>query len=139
MATKILITITPDDHFLPHGEPADTAMARTIDRLAVLGIVPLRKIALQIECMDGDARAIEDAIDAALSGRPAGIEVTLKTTRERFVGHQTMASVTPMDVQGWQQPAADPPAEETAADDGLGPFRRALGDEEADEGDEETL
>lgn len=101
MSTKIQITITPDDDYLPPGEVADTAMARTIDRLAVIGIVPLRKISLTIECKDEDTEAFGDQIDAALSGRPAGIEVVVKTTTERHVARLSRSTVSPMDKAGW--------------------------------------
>ena len=41
---------------------------------------------------------MEDTIDAALSARPVGIEVVLKTTRERHVTRDAaMPRVTPMD------------------------------------------
>lgn len=96
MTTKIQLTITPDTEYLQQ-EQADAAMARTIETLRRLGIVPLRKITLAIECQDEIAGELEDTIDAALSARPVGIEVTLKTTRERHVSRDTLAQVTPMD------------------------------------------
>lgn len=96
MPTKIQLTITPDTEYLQQ-EQADAAMMRTIETLRRLGIVPLRKITLAIECQDEIAGELEDTIDAALSARPVGIEVTLKTTRERHVSRDTLAQVTPMD------------------------------------------
>ena len=96
MTTKITLTITPDTDYLAPDE-IDAAMMRTIGTLQRLGIVPLRKLTLNIECKDGDAEELEDTIDAALSARPVGIEVTLKTTRERHVSRDTLAPVTPMD------------------------------------------
>lgn len=104
MTTKIQLTITPDTEYLQQ-EQADAAMARTIETLRhlgivplrYLGIVPLRKIVLNVECQDEIAEELEDTIDAALSARPVGIEVTLKTTRERHVSRDTLAQVTPMD------------------------------------------
>lgn len=102
MSTKVTLTITPDTDNL---DPAqiDAAMARTITTLQRLGIVPLRKITLAIECKDEDADDLEDTIDAALSARPVGIEVVLKTTKERHVSRDvTMPRVTPMDrVEGF--------------------------------------
>lgn len=96
MATKITLTITPNVEIL---DPTriDAAMMRTITTLQRLGLVPLRKLTLAIECKDEDAADLEDTIDAALSARPIGIEVTLKTTRERHVTRDTLAPVTPMD------------------------------------------
>lgn len=94
--TKIALTITPDTEYLTPDQ-IDAAMARTIGTLQRLGIVPLRKIVLNVECQDEIAGELEDTIDAALSARPVGIEVTLKTTRERHVSRDTLAPVTPMD------------------------------------------
>lgn len=93
---KINLTITPDTEYLARDE-IDNAMMRTITTLQRLGLVPLRKLTLAIECKDEDAEDVEDTIDAALSARPFGIEVTLKTTRERHVTRDTLAPVTPMD------------------------------------------
>lgn len=97
MSTKIALTITPDTEYLGPTE-IDAAMLRTITTLQRLGAVPLRKITLAIECKDEDADDLEDTIDAALSARPVGIEVVLKTTKERHVTRDvTMPRVTPMD------------------------------------------
>jgi hypothetical protein len=96
MTTKIALTITPDTEYLA-SDQIDAAMARTIATLQRLGVVPLRKLTLAIECKDEDASDLEDTIDAALSARPVGIEVTLKTTKERRVTRNTFAPVTPMD------------------------------------------
>lgn len=97
MGTKIALTITPDTEYLSPDE-IDGAMARTIGTLQRLGIIPMRKITLAIECKDEDAEELEDTIDAALSARPVGIEVVLKTTKERHVSRDvTMPRVTPMD------------------------------------------
>lgn len=84
MGTKILLTIT------------------TLQRL---GVVPLRKLTLAIECKDEDADGLEDTIDAALSARPVGIEVVLKTTKERHVTRDaTIPKVTPMDtIEGFAE------------------------------------
>lgn len=98
--TKIALTITPDTEYLTPDQ-IDAAMARTIGTLQRLGIVPLRKIVLNVECQDEIDGELEDTIDAALSARPVGIEVTLKTTRERHVSRDTLAPVTPMDEAGW--------------------------------------
>lgn len=101
MTTKLTITISPDPEYLAHNE-IDAAMERTIADLAELGLVPLRKITLTIECKDESVEAIEDAIDAALSGRPMGIDVVLKTSRERHVARESrMVAATPMDRAGW--------------------------------------
>lgn len=104
MGTKIALTITPDMEIL---DPTlvDAAMLRTITTLQRLGAIPMRKITLAIECKDEDAEELEDTIDAALSARPVGIEVVLKTTRERHVSRDvTMPRVTPMDtIQGFAE------------------------------------
>lgn len=101
MTTKLTLTITPnEEHLAP--EQIDAAMARTIAALGQLGLVPLRKITLAITCKDDDAEMVEDQIDAALSARPVGVEVVLKTQRERHVARNSrMGSVTPMDKAGW--------------------------------------
>jgi hypothetical protein len=97
MGTEIQITITPNTEIMPLDQ-IDGAMARTIGTFQRLGIVPLRKITLAIECADADAEDVEDTIDAALSARPVGIEVVLKTSRERHVSRDVaMPQVTPMD------------------------------------------
>lgn len=93
MTTKITLTVTQDDEMGGTNE----GMAETIALLGRLGEQPTQKVVLTIECKDDEAEAIEDEIDAVLSGRPMGIEVTLKTSRERHVGRTTrMAAVTPM-------------------------------------------
>jgi len=96
MSTKIQITITPDDEILAP-EEMDRAMQRTLSLLANEAGVPTRKLTLTIECKDEDAEEYEDTIDAALSGRPMGIEVVLKTTKERHVARITKDTVRPMD------------------------------------------
>lgn len=101
MSTKFTITITPDTDYLAPDQ-IDAAMARTIGSLASLNSTPTRKVVLTVECTDEDAEQHEDAIDAALSSRPVGIEVVLKVTRERHVGRVVqLAKVTPMDKSGW--------------------------------------
>jgi len=97
MSTKVTLTITPDTEYLAPTE-IDAAMARTITTLQRMGLVPLRKITIAIECKDEDSADLEDTIDAALSARPVGIEVVLKTTKERHVTRDTaIPRVTPMD------------------------------------------
>lgn len=103
MTTKITITITPDDEILAP-EEMDRAMIRTLSNLASLSAMPMRKIALAIECKDEDAEQVEDRIDAILSGRPMGIEVVLKTTRERHVARRTAPAVTPIEAYLRDQP-----------------------------------
>jgi len=100
MSTKITLTLThlDDDH------PNAAGMAETIGLLTQIGIVPTKKVALTIECKDEDAENYTDDIDAALSGRPMGIEVVIKTTTERHVERRRMTSVTPMDaIEGFAQ------------------------------------
>jgi hypothetical protein len=107
MSTKVTLTITPDTEYLDATE-IDAAMARTIGTLQRLGIIPMRKITLAIECKDENAEELEDTIDAALSARPVGIEVVLKTTKERHVSRDvTMPRVTPMDVLLRDKPPMD--------------------------------
>lgn len=97
MGTKIQITITPNTDIMPLDQ-IDAAMLRTITTLQRLGAIPMRKITLAIECKDEDADDLEDTIDAALSARPVGIEVVLKTTKERHVSRDAaLPRVTPMD------------------------------------------
>lgn len=104
MATKIVLTITPDTEYLVPDQ-IDGAMMRTITVLQRLGVVPLRKLTLAIECKDEDAGDLEDTIDAALSARPVGIDVVLKTTKERRVTRDaTISKVTPMDtIEGFAE------------------------------------
>jgi hypothetical protein len=96
MATKIQITITPDSENLSP-ERMNDAMARTIRLLAAEAGVPTRKLTLTIECKDEESEDHEDAIDAALSGRPVGIEVVMKTTKERHVARVSRDTSRPMD------------------------------------------
>lgn len=96
MATKIQITITPDTEYLPHDQ-IDAAMARTLRLLAADADVPTRKLTLVAECADDDAERFKDAIHAALSGRPVGIEAVLKTTCEEHVARTSVPRTTPMD------------------------------------------
>lgn len=105
MSTKIALTITPDTEYLVGPDVIDAAMLRTITTLQRLGAIPLRKITLAIECKDDDADDLEDTIDAALSARPVGIEVVLKTTKERHVSRDAaLPRVTPMDtIQGFAE------------------------------------
>lgn len=126
MGTKFNVTIKPEDDFV--GERADAAMLNTLRQMAALGKVPLSKITFQIECLDAAAEMVEDQIDAALSSRPMGIEVVVKTTRERRVGRKTMPAVTPMDAV-WKPEANTEEVEE----DGLDAFRRAFEQPEDDE------
>lgn len=96
MPMKIQLTITPNTEVL---DPTriDAAMARTIGTLQRLGIVPLRKIVLNVECQDEIAGELEDTIDAALSARPVGIKVVMEKKSKRHVSRDTLAPVTPMD------------------------------------------
>ncbi len=96
--TKITLTIQQDDD-----APNDTsaAMTETLALLATAGMTAPRKLVLNIECKDEQTEEITDELDAALSGRPMGIEVVIKTTTERHVERRRMASVTPMDKTGW--------------------------------------
>lgn len=98
MATKITLTIQQDED-----APNDTkiAMTETLALLAAAGITAPRRLVLTIECKDDEAENITDELDAALSGRPMGIEVVIKTTTERHVERKRMANVTPMD-QAWR-------------------------------------
>jgi len=96
MPTKIAVTVTPDSEILPP-EQMDQAMIRTISTLAALGTMPFHKFTLAIECKDEDAEQLEDQLDAALSGRPMGIEVVLKTTKERHIARVSRDTSRPMD------------------------------------------
>lgn len=95
--SKIQLTLTQDDE-----NGSDAAMAVTIELLTQIGIVPIGKIVLTIECENEDADSYVDDLDAAMSGRPVGIEAVIKTTTERRVERQKkLATVTPMDKVGW--------------------------------------
>src|SRR5258708_8528345 len=73
MSTKIALTITPDTEYLAPDE-IDAAMALTITTLHRLGLVPLRKIVIAIECKHEDPDDLEDTIHAPLSPRPPCIQ-----------------------------------------------------------------
>lgn len=92
--TKITLTISQDEN-----APNDTsaAMTETLALLAAAGITAPRKLVLNIECKDDEAENVTDDLDAALSGRPVGIEVVIKTTTERHVERKRLSTVTPMD------------------------------------------
>lgn len=96
MTTKITLTLTQDDN-----TGSDAAMAETIGLLTAIGVVPTQKVVLTVECENEDAESYADDMDAALSGRPMGIEVTIKTTTERHVERRKLTTVTPMDKVGW--------------------------------------
>ena len=96
MASKITITITPDMDYLDR-DSANANMAETMALLATLNDAPSGKIVLTIECRDEDVRDLKSDIHAALSGRPVGIEVNLKTQTEEYVERTKSATVTPMD------------------------------------------
>jgi len=97
MTTKIQLTLTQDDE-----NGSDEAMAQTIALLQQIGVVPLAKVVLTIECENEDAESYVDDLDIAMSARPVGIEAVIKTTTERHVERQKrLASVTPMDKAGW--------------------------------------
>lgn len=91
MAAKITLTLTQEEH------GTDEAMAQTIGLLTAIGVAPTKKVVLTVECEAEDVDSYADDMDIALSGRPTGIEVTIKTTVERHVERRKMASVTPMD------------------------------------------
>ncbi len=96
MTTKIQLTLTQDDN------GSDMAMAATIGLLTQIGIAPVGKVVLTIECENEDADSFVDDLDAAMSGRPVGIEAVIKTTTERHVERsKRLATVTPMDKVGW--------------------------------------
>ena len=79
-------------------------MLRTVRALQQLGLVPLRKLVLNLECADDQADEVKDQIHAALSFRPVGIEAQLKTTCEERVARETAARTTPMDtIEGFAQ------------------------------------
>lgn len=96
MATKITLTLSQDEN-----QGTDEAMAETVALLASLGVVPLAKVTLALECSDDEAEALADEIDAVLSGRPMGIEATLKTQHEHRIERRKVAGASPMDKAGW--------------------------------------
>ena len=91
MAAKITLTLTQEEH------GTDEGMAQTIGLLTAIGVAPTKKVVLTVECEPEDVDSYADDMDIALSGRPTGIEVVIKTTIERHVERRKMASVTPMD------------------------------------------
>lgn len=94
MATKIQLTITASDA-IPI-ERSVASMSTTIQLLARAAGVPVNKVTVVVECDDAAAELHEDELDAVLSGRPIGIDVVMRTTRERNVERITQSSVTPM-------------------------------------------
>lgn len=73
MATKIILTITPDTNFLAPDQ-IDAAMLHTVRALQQIGAAPLRKFVLNFECKDDDAEDVEDTDDqgAPCDARYAG-------------------------------------------------------------------
>jgi hypothetical protein len=98
MTTKITVTLAQDDK-----NGTDQAMAETIALLVDLGTMPLRKFVLTLECKDEDAAGLRDDIAVALTGRPAGIDATIKRSTEESIVRQRMTKVTPMDRAGWNE------------------------------------
>ena len=90
--TKITITLKQNED---DGSPM--AMAETLALLGTLKDAPTAKIVLALECKDDDAELWRDELRAALSGRPVGVDVELKTESKESVERGRMARVTPMD------------------------------------------
>lgn len=91
MATKITVTLAPVD-----GRAPREYMAQSIALLSALS-TPTDKVVLTISCEDEDAESYADDIDAALSGRPMGVDAVIKTTSEHHIERRKLASITPMD------------------------------------------
>ena len=91
--TKITITLEPTDKATANR----SAMAQTIGLLAGLLDIPAGKVVLTIACEPEDADTYRDEIRAALSRRPVGIKVNIKSLDDEDVDNERMATVTPMD------------------------------------------
>lgn len=96
MATKITLTLTQDDE-----NGSDEAMIQSVELLTHVCVMPLTKVVITLECENDDAEGFVDDLDAAMSGRPIGIDAVIKTTKEQRVERRKLATVTPMDKVGW--------------------------------------
>lgn len=96
MGTKLTVTIDPDTDYLK-GNQVSEAMAKTLAVLGSVVDIPTGKIALTINCSDLEADLIRLKLQVALSGRPVGINATLKTQTEEYVAVKREPKKTPMD------------------------------------------
>lgn len=97
MGVKITVTIEPDTNYLDAKSQVPDAMAKTLAVLSSVIDVPMSKTAITIQCTDKDAERIRAELQIALSGRPVGINATLKTQTEEYVAVKREPKKTPMD------------------------------------------
>ncbi len=96
MTTKIQLTIEQDQE----AGGTDAGMAEVLARLTDLDVLPMKKIALAFECLDGDAGSIRDELAVLLTDRPVGLTVKIKRTvdvERRRMQVVRLPNVTPMD------------------------------------------
>lgn len=96
MAVKITLTIEPDTTYLQPTQTSE-AMAKTIALLGSVIDVPTGKVVLTIQCSDTQFELIRTRLHVALSGRPVGINATMKTQTEEYVAVKREPKKTPMD------------------------------------------
>lgn len=97
MGVKITVTIEPDTNYLDAKSQVPDAMAKTLSVLSSVIDVPMSKTAITIQCADKDAERIRAELHIALSGRPVGINATMKTQTEEYVAVKREPKKTPMD------------------------------------------
>lgn len=99
MATKIQVTITQDKE---HGG-TDAGMLEAFQALLACGVLPTSGLVLTVECGDQHRESIRDMLAVALTDRPLGIDVKIKSTiveeieRRRMVAVASVPTRTPMD------------------------------------------
>ena len=90
MATKIQVTITQDKE---HGG-TDAGMLEAFHALIACGVLPTSGLVLTVECGDQHRESIRDTLAVALTDRPIGIDVKIKST---MVAVSSVPTRTPMD------------------------------------------
>lgn len=99
MAVKIQVTITQDKE---HGG-TDVGMLEAFHALIACGVLPTSGLVLTVECGDQHRESIRDTLAVALTERPIGIDVKIKTTiseeieRRRMVAVASAPTRTPME------------------------------------------
>ncbi len=89
MATKIQVTITQDKE---HGG-TDAGMLEAFHTLLGCGVLPTSGLQLTIECGDQHRESIRDMLAVALTDRPIGIDVKIKSTISEEIERRRMVAV----------------------------------------------
>lgn len=89
MATKIQVTISQDKE---HGG-TDVGMLEAFHALLACGVLPTSGLVLTVECGDQHRESIRDTLAVAMTDRPIGIDVKIKTTISEEIERRRMERV----------------------------------------------